>query len=376
MGTGIAQVAAMAGHRVMLTDNREEALQNAQAKLEAVMVKLVNRNKITQAQASACLDNIEYAHSFDRLAGSELIIEAIIEVLDVKQGLFANLESLVSTDCVLASNTSSFSIAAIASACDNPERVIGLHFFNPAPIMKLVEIVPAVQTRPALAERMKALMGEWGKTPVVARDTPAFIVNRIARPFYGEALRMLDEGIADGATIDWAMKELAGFRMGPFELMDFIGHDVNYRVTESVFHAFYSDPRYKPSFTQKRWMEAGYLGRKSGRGYYCYDDDTPRPEANQDQVLGEAIVERIVGMLMNEAIDALFWQVASAEDIELAMTKGVNYPKGLLQWADEWGARRVLGIMDGLFDRYREERYRASPLLRDVAGTGKKLLAN
>jgi 3-hydroxybutyryl-CoA dehydrogenase len=236
--------------------------------------------------------------------------------------------------------------------------------------MALVEIIPAVQTRPGLAEEMRALVQSWGKLPVLAQDTPGFIVNRVARPFYGEAIRLLEEGVADMATIDWALTELGGFRMGPFALMDFIGHDVNYRVTESVFTAFFFDPRFKPSFTQKRLFEAGYYGRKSGRGFYSYAADAVPPEPTRDEVLGREIVTRVLAMLINEAVDALALNVASKADLELAMTKGVNYPKGLLAWADELGLPQVLGTLDALYDEYHEDRYRASPLLRRMVRAG------
>jgi 3-hydroxybutyryl-CoA dehydrogenase len=193
----------------------------------------------------------------------------------------------------------------------------------------------------------------------------------VARPFYGEALRIYEEGIADFASIDWAMKELGGFRMGPFELMDFIGNDVNYAVTESVFEAFYYDPRYKPSFTQKRHAEAGWLGRKSGRGYYDYSEGAEKPKPSIDRSIGETILNRIRVMLINEAADAVFLNIASPEDIDLAMTKGVNYPKGLLAWADEIGISKCVDALDELTDRYREDRYRCSPLLRKMAEEGK-----
>ena len=221
---------------------------------------------------------------------------------------------------------------------------------------------------PSLASLLaKAFIKGWDKITVSAKDTPGFIVNRVARPFYGEALRIYEEGFADFATIDWAMTEVGGFRMGPFTLMDFIGNDVNYKVTETVFEAFYYDPRYRPSFTQRRHAEAGWLGRKSGRGYYNYAEGAVNPEPNKDQDLGEKIFWRILVMLINEAADALYLNIASRNDIDLAMTKGVNYPKGLLKWADEKGIQSVLATLDRLHTEYGEDRYRASVLLRKMA---------
>jgi 3-hydroxybutyryl-CoA dehydrogenase len=237
--------------------------------------------------------------------------------------------------------------------------------------MPLVEIIPAVQTAAEVTADARNLIDSWKKVTVLAKDTPGFIVNRVARPFYGEALRIYEEGIADFATIDWAMTELGGFRMGPFTLMDYIGNDINYTVTETVFAAFYYDPRYKPSFTQKRHSEAGYLGRKSGRGYYNYAEGVELPQPTKDVTVGEQIKERILVMLMNEAIDALFLNIASKEDIDLAMTKGVNYPKGLLLWANELGLEHVLAKLEDLFQEYGEDRYRPSPLLRRMVREGK-----
>ena len=367
MGIGIAQIAASFGHQVILCDNSAAALDHSMAKLTKIMNRLVQKQRITEPQAQQLLGNIQTTSMLSEFNDCGLVVEAIIENLEIKQTVFQKMEEVVTPQCILASNTSSLSVTAIAAACKHPNRVVGVHFFNPAPLMKLVEIIPAVQTDTAVVNTARQLVDSWQKTTVLAKDTPGFIVNRVARPFYGEALRILEEGIADAATIDWAMTELGGFRMGPFTLMDYIGNDVNYVVTETVFKAFYYDPRYKPAFTQKRLAEAGYWGRKTGRGYYDYSPDARIPSANTDAGLGKQIVDRIVVMLINEAADALFWQVASAEDIDLAMTKGVNYPKGLLAWAAEIGYRQCVDQLDALYHHYHEDRYRCSPLLRQLA---------
>lgn len=362
MGSGIAQVAAMAGHPVKIMDSNKEALEKSKNALTTALQKLQEKGKIQDA--AAILSDIEFVTDLHSFSSCGLVIEAIIENLDIKKKVFRDIENAVGADCILASNTSSLSIASIAAACNKPERVIGIHFFNPAPLMALVEVIPAVQTGKELPEYMYQLMKQWGKAPVIAKDTPGFIVNRVARPFYGEALRIMEEGIADMATIDEAMTVLGGFRMGPFTLMDYIGHDVNYVVTETVFRSFFYDARYKPSFSQKRLLEAGWLGRKSGRGFYDYTSGSAPLPTVQDKALQQQIMERIVFMLINEAVDAFYWQVASKEDIDLAMTKGVNYPKGLLQWCDELGADYVLAGLESLYSHYREDRYRPSPLLR------------
>lgn len=370
MGSGIAQIAATAGHSVFVYDNNPAALDRSKDKLAKIMARLVVKERITATTAAEIQSRISYTSSMFDFSNVGLVIEAIVERIDVKQAVFEQLEDIVSADTILATNTSSLAVTAIAAACKQANRVVGLHFFNPAPLMALVEVVPAVQTEPAIVEQCYELMKDWGKVPVIAKDTPGFIVNRVARPFYGEALRIYEEGIADTATIDWAMTELGGFRMGPFTLMDYIGHDVNYKVTETVFAAFYYDPRYRPSFTQQRLVDAGYLGRKSGRGFYDYSEGTTRPEPQEDTVLGQKILGRIRVMLINEAADALFLQVASREDIDLAMTKGVNYPKGLLSWANELGINRVVEELDALYHEYLEDRYRCSPLLRRMSRDG------
>jgi 3-hydroxybutyryl-CoA dehydrogenase len=371
MGSGIAQVAATAGHEVYLYDNNPDALKSARAKLEKILNRLVEKGRHSQEEATAILNRISFVDNFYVYGDTGLVIEAIVEKLDVKKAVFEQFSEIIPDDCILATNTSSLSVSAIASACKHPENVLGIHFFNPAPLMKLVEIIPAIQTSDPTLQRAVDLVESWGKTTVVAKDTPGFIVNRVARPFYGEALRILEEGLADVPTIDWAMTKLGGFRMGPFTLMDYIGNDVNYTVTETVFRSFFYDPRYKPSFTQKRMAEAGYLGRKSGRGYYQYGENAENPAPVEDQKLGKDIVWRIVVMLINEAADALYLNIASREDIELAMTRGVNYPKGLLKWADEAGITHCVTTLDNLHAEYLEDRYRCSPLLRKMAREGK-----
>lgn len=370
MGTGIAQVAATAGHEVYLYDANSDALQRATNHLHSTLKRLTEKGKVTENEANTIFHRFHFIEKkLDLLKDCNLVIEAIVENLEAKKELFYELQEVVSKDAILATNTSSLSIAAIASACREPNRVIGIHFFNPAPLMKLVEIIPAVQTAENITQKARQLIESWGKTTVLAKDTPGFIVNRVARPFYGEALRIYEEGMADIATIDWAMKEIGGFKMGPFELMDFIGHDVNYTVTETVFREFFYDARYKPSFSQKRLVEAGYLGKKSGRGFYNYSENAVNPQPNKDENLGQLIFMRILFMLINEAADAVFWNIATKEDIDDAMTLGVNYPNGLLEWADDWGAAACVKVMDGLYEEYREDRYRCSPLLRKMAKT-------
>lgn len=367
MGAGIAQVAAQNGHQVVLVDTNQEMLNKAELGLGKVLARLVEKGTISADERINIQGNITYTTSITDLQHCGMVIEAIVENLGVKHKVFESIENVVAPSCILASNTSSLSIASIGSVLKHASRVIGIHFFNPAPLMPLVEIIPAVQTATETLEKAKALIDSWGKVSVICKDTPGFIVNRVARPFYGEALRIYEEGIADFATIDWAMTSIGGFKMGPFTLMDYIGNDVNYTVTESVFEAFYFDPRFKPSFTQKRHKEAGFFGRKSGRGFYDYSENAQQPIPNEDVQLGQQIVDRILALLINEAYDALFMQVASAEDIDLAMTKGVNYPKGLLAWSNEIGVSKVLNQLQDLFELYGEDRYRPNVLLKRLA---------
>lgn len=371
MGIGIAQIAAQNGHQVILHDHSEEQLKKSKFNLEKVLIRLVEKQKITDSERKDILSRILFTPKISELWPCGLVIEAIIENIDIKHQIFKALEDIVSEHCILASNTSSLSIASIGASLKNSNRILGVHFFNPAPLMPLVEIIPSIQTSNKTTDSAKKIIESWGKTVVLCKDTPGFIVNRVARPFYGEALRIYEEGIADFATIDWALKDLGGFRMGPFTLMDYIGNDVNFAVTESVFKAFFYDPRFKPSFTQKRYAEAGYLGRKSGRGYYDYNKINNNSEPIKDKVLGTLILNRVLCLLINEAVDAVFMSVATAKDVDLAMTKGVNYPKGLLKWGDEVGLEVVLNQLQKLFDFYGEDRYRPNPLLRKMVHENK-----
>jgi 3-hydroxybutyryl-CoA dehydrogenase len=380
MGSGIAQVAAAAGHRVILGDAMDGATAKARVSMSKALDAQVEKKKMTREAADALLGRITFhpqalGDNVFKYEGCDLVIEAVVEDLTRKRRLFGQLEGVVASDAVLATNTSSLSVTAIANSSKHSDRVIGLHFFNPAPVLPLVEIVPWAGTQPEIIRDCHALMSAWKKTPVIASDTPGFIVNRIARPFDGEAIRIAEEGIADYATIDAAMRELGKFRMGPFELMDFIGNDVNLAVTKAVFEGFFYDQRYRPSLTQQRLVDAGFLGRKSGRGYYDYGDSAAKPAPRKDPVISLLVFERIIAMLINEAVDAVHMYVASPADVDLAMTKGVNYPKGLLAWCDELGADRVFGWMTALHDELGEDRYRPSPLLRRMARQNAKFFA-
>jgi 3-hydroxybutyryl-CoA dehydrogenase len=376
MGAGIAQVALRHGHDVLLADARPEAAPQAAERIAQALAREVEKGRVAQAEANAAVRRLTALRGVEDLspfARCGLVVEAVVEDATVKRDVFRRLEREVPDETVLATNTSSLSVASLAGACRVPGRVLGVHFFNPAPVMPLVEIVPALGTDAALTAATRALVNAWGKTTVLAADTPGFIVNRVARPFYGEALRVLDEGLADVATIDWALRELAGFRMGPFELMDFIGLDVNFAVTRSVYEQTFHDPRYRPSLTQQRLVEAGRLGRKTGRGFHDHAAGAARPEPRRDEALGRMVVRRVLAMLVNEAADAVHWGICSAEDVELAMTQGVNYPRGLLAWGDLLGPSAVLAELEALRETYQEDRYRVSPLLRRAAREGGRL---
>jgi len=366
MGSGIAQVAATNGNIVTLFDTNIEALQKAKASIRSSLDKLVEKNKIEKTLSDSIFSQITFTDNLNELKSSDLFIEAVIENIEIKQSLFKSVESIVSDKCILATNTSSLPVIAIGSTCNQQDRIIGLHFFNPPVLMQLVEVIPSFNTSEKVLTNSVEIIRQWSKTPVIAKDTPGFIVNRIARPYYGEALRIYEEGIADFATIDHAMKTIGGFKMGPFELMDFIGNDVNFKVTETVFTQMFFDPRYKPFITQKRLYEGKLYGRKSNRGYYDYKNNI-QPKPSLDNNLHSQIFDRIFAMLVNEAADALMMGIATAVDIETAMTKGVNYPQGLLTWANKRGLRAVYNKMEELFAYYGEDRYRVCPLLRKLA---------
>ncbi|AZA75603.1 3-hydroxyacyl-CoA dehydrogenase NAD-binding domain-containing protein [Chryseobacterium indoltheticum] len=366
MGIGIAQVAATNGCKVWVYDANAKQVETATVGLEKTLTRLVDKQKISSEKMVEILSNISIATELKDFKDCELIIEAIIENKEIKTKVFTELEKHVSESCVIGSNTSSISITSLGAELQKPERFIGIHFFNPAPLMPLVEIIPSLLTEKSLAEKMYNLMKDWGKTPVIAKDIPGFIVNRIARPYYGEGLRIVEENIATVEQVDDAMKTIGNFKMGPFELMDLIGVDVNFSVTKTVYNEYFYDPKYKPSLLQQRMSEAKLHGRKTGKGFYDYSEGAEKPVAQKEETLYQQIFLRIISMLINEAVEAKRLGVANDEDLELAMQKGVNYPKGLLAWGKEIGYAKISETLQNLYEEYQEERYRQSPLLRKL----------
>ncbi len=383
MGSGIAQLACRSGARTLLHDPIPEALQRGLERARDGLQKEAAKGRLTQEEAQAGIERLEAVDDLAAFAPCELVIEAVPERLDLKHDLYRQLSEIVSEECVLATNTSSLLVTAIAAGARSPERVVGMHFFNPAPLMRLLEVVAGEQS----SEQALALAHEtgeaMGKTVIRAHDGPGFLVNRCNRPFGLEALRLLQERIADIETIDRIVRVEGGFRMGPFELMDLVGVDTGLEISKSFYEQSFGEPRWRPSPIAARYVAAGLHGRKSGRGYYDYSSDPyrppdpdpePDPPARADAKLRPAaggVLERIVCQVINECAFALGEGVGSAEDIDTGMVLGLNYPRGPLAWADEIGLDHVLAVLDSLCEQYREERYRPAPVLRGLVRAGR-----
>ncbi|HSK99719.1 MAG TPA: 3-hydroxyacyl-CoA dehydrogenase NAD-binding domain-containing protein [Rubrobacteraceae bacterium] len=363
MGAGIAESAALAGMSVAMLDVREEALERGRQTIERDLERRVKKGRLSEDERREVLGRVSTTTSVEDCSETPLVIEAAVEDIEVKKKVFADFESVVGDEAVLATNTSSLSVAGIAAATNRPQRVVGMHFFNPVPAMRLVEVVAGPSTDPSALRRAEEVSEGLGKTPVRVSDTPGFIVNRVARPFYLEALRIVEAG-GEPAALDAAIRE-AGFRMGPMELADLIGHDINLSVSESLFERYYYQPRFRPSHLQRSMVEAGMLGRKSGRGFYDYSGEQGAVE-NAGVKSSEDVALRTISCIVNEAFLTLSEGVATAEDIDKAMKLGANYPKGPFEWADEIGVDRVLETLDSLRTAYGDA-YLASPLLRERA---------
>ena len=374
MGAGIAQVAAMAGHPVTLVDAVTGAAEAGVARIIGNLQRLEAKGRIDSARLEAVAERLRTATHVADLPASALVVEAVREDLATKQELFAILAAHQPAEAILATNTSSLDITAVATGTPHPERVLGLHFFNPPPVMRLVEVVHGADTSDEVLTAATDLMVAWGKSPVRCTSTPGFIVNRVARPFYGEAQRMLMAGVADAATLDEALRR-AGFRMGPLELTDFIGQDVNLAVGTSVWEQTDRDPRYEPAQVQRDLVAAGRLGRKAGEGVYRYAGDGKPLDADPDEArLAELVggpvetdpVARTVAMLVNEAVDLVHRGEASAQDVDTAMRLGTNYPRGPLEWGAEIGYAVVAEQLSALDRAFPGGRYRPSPALTEA----------
>ena len=378
MGARIAQVAAQAGHEVHLVDAAEGAAAAARDTLGTTLARLVEKGKLTAEESDGILQRIIIGPAADgelaKLPPVGLVIEAVVENLGVKHEIFDTLADHQEESTVLATNTSSLDVGAIAANLKAPERVMGLHFFNPPPLMRLVEVVRTTQSDRDVLRQAMELMRAWGKTPVLCTSTPGFIVNRVARPFYGESQRLLEAGVADAATLDLALREHGGFRMGPFELTDLIGQDVNLAVGTSVWEQTDRDPRYEPVEIQRELVEAGRLGRKSGHGYFEYAEGgqpinvTPDAARAAELVGGPTEtdpVARTIAMLVNEGVDLVRRGAATADDVDTAMKLGTNYPKGPHEWLAEIGAATIVEQLRALDAAFPGGRYRVSPALTE-----------
>ena len=360
MGAGIAESAALAGMPAMLLDVSDDALDRGRQTIEKDLERRVKKGRLSEEERQQVLGRVSMTTSIEDCAGAPLVVEAVVEDMEIKKKVFADLERVTGDDAVLATNTSSLSVAGIAAATEVPGRVVGMHFFNPVPAMRLVEVVSGPSTDPEVIDRAEEVAIRLGKTPIRVSDTPGFVVNRVARPFYLEALRIVEAGGEPG-QVDAAMRE-AGFRMGPLQLADLIGQDINLAVSESLFERYYYQPRFRPSYLQRSMVEAGLLGRKSGRGFYDYGSED-NETATETTAHPEDVALRVISCIVNEAFLSLSEGVATAEDIDQAMKLGANYPKGPFEWAEEIGASIILETLDSLKATHGDA-YLASPLLR------------
>jgi 3-hydroxybutyryl-CoA dehydrogenase len=375
MGAGIAQLCALGRFETLLHDPDAEALARGEQGVRHALVKGADRGRWTQAEAEAASARLIAAPRPEDLSGCDLVIEAAPESLELKREIFGRLAESCGPEAILATNTSSLSVTAIAAPIAHPGRVCGMHFFNPPPLMRLVEVVAGDGTDPAVADTVAEVAERIDRTPVRAADEIGFIANRCARPYSLEALRMLGDRVATVEQIDAVMRVDAGFRMGPFELMDLVGIDVNFEVAKSFWEQSFHEPRWQPHPIQAKMVASGRLGRKSGRGYYDYSSGRHEPsdEIDLSSETRVDIRERILCQLVNEAAFSLGKGIGSAEDIDTAMRLGFNWPRGPLAWGDEIGPERVLSALDRLRSETGEERYRSAPLLRRRVAEGRRL---